>query len=169
MADYTETKKQAVDEDGGGLQACGLSSETLRHATQDTWSTGVLGRDSLWGGGFSLRPLGQAITPQGFGHGGLGGHIAFGDPLRSLGFGFTMNRCVTPGLDGARAPGRELALKVYEAVAALDGDTELAEAVREAGCRGEVIAGTVGAATPLVATVASEKNGQTSSGKVSKI
>ena len=42
--------------------------------------------------------------PGTFGHGGLGGHISFGDAAAKMGFAYTMNLCV----GGARAPGPRL-------------------------------------------------------------
>eukprot|EP00927_Polykrikos_kofoidii_P066143 TRINITY_DN61796_c0_g1_i1.p1 TRINITY_DN61796_c0_g1~~TRINITY_DN61796_c0_g1_i1.p1 ORF type:complete len:499 (+),score=68.85 TRINITY_DN61796_c0_g1_i1:68-1498(+) len=132
LVDGLPEKSQGGNSCSGGAARAGRVSSysggdivdpaVLENATQNVWSRGVFGPGSSWGGGFTLQPLGEGRAPRSFGHNGLGGHITFGDPDRRLGFGFTLNRCVTT--KGSRSPGNELVQKVYEALAARDGRVE---------------------------------------------
>ena len=54
------------------------------------------------------KPLGD-LTPNGFGHSGLGGHLSFADPDRGLSLGYTMNKCMA----SKHWPGIDLAKEVY--------------------------------------------------------
>lgn len=48
-------------------------------------------------------------------------HISFADPDRNLACGYAMNKCVTPGLGGARSPGYELVNEVYRVLEMEEG------------------------------------------------
>jgi CubicO group peptidase (beta-lactamase class C family) len=71
-----------------------LSKATLSAATEECTRLG----GQAYGLGFSLNAQGSNTVPGQplgtFGHGGLGGHISFGDPAAKMGFSYTMNLCV---------------------------------------------------------------------------
>jgi CubicO group peptidase (beta-lactamase class C family) len=100
----------AQDKADGGARV--LSKETIDAATTKV--------SNLFGGGyglgFNLTSSGASVPgqqPGTFGHGGLGGHLSFGDPAAKMGFAYTMNLCV----GGARAPGPRLQKLAYECLA----------------------------------------------------
>ena len=76
-----------------------FSPTLLRALTEEQWSgTDALGLHNRMGRGFRLSndysPFNHG--PRAFGHSGIGGALAFGDPDQGLGFGFVTNR-LAPG------------------------------------------------------------------------
>jgi CubicO group peptidase (beta-lactamase class C family) len=113
-----------------------IGRRALDRAThQEVWAENTF-PGSKFGGGFVKQVLGSTRAPQSFGHGGLGGHVSFADPEHELGFGYTMNKCVMAGRDGARALGQELALAVYECLKGTAEGDEEARLVTLAGTQG---------------------------------
>ena len=100
----------AQDKADGGARI--LSKETIDAAT--TKVSDLFG--GAYGLGFNLTSSGATVPgqqPGTFGHGGLGGHISFGDTAAKMGFAYTMNLCV----GGSRAPGPRLQKLAYECLA----------------------------------------------------
>ena len=102
------------------------AARILSKKTIDAATTKV---SDLFGGGyglgFNLTSSGATVPgqqPGTFGHGGLGGHISFGDTAAKMGFAYTMNLCV----GGKWAPGPRLQKLAYECLAKADLD-ELAQ------------------------------------------
>lgn len=79
---------------GGTLDGVELvSPEGLRHCTTPTNRPGdvdeTLRMPVRWGTGWHMGGMGQGSTVHTFGHGGMGGQVAFADPGRELAFAFT--------------------------------------------------------------------------------
>jgi CubicO group peptidase (beta-lactamase class C family) len=88
---------------GGGLHGVQLLNQALlAEALTEQWQqTDALGMPCRMSMGFMLRN--DALTPyndnpRAFGHLGLGGALAFGDPDAKLGFSFGGNRMATVGM-----------------------------------------------------------------------
>ncbi len=90
-----------------GLLATGggdlVSPETIDHFTKERvrGADAVLIMETRYGLGYArptkLLPMGP--NDEAFGHGGLGGSVAFGDPVAGIGFAYTPNQLLFPRLD----------------------------------------------------------------------
>lgn len=88
-----------------------IKTETLRLATEEH---AKLFGNQPQGLGFQLKLMGNKRAPYAFGHPGLGGNQAFGDPEEDLGFGYVRNRCIGAGQGGERDYAKELADACYD-------------------------------------------------------
>lgn len=79
-------------------QLAGKPTATPVPIKTETMQNACKAHTSLFGGpqglGFQLRLMGKKHGDHVFGHPGLGGNQAFGDPEQDLGFGYVRNRCI---------------------------------------------------------------------------
>ncbi|WP_176599207.1 MULTISPECIES: serine hydrolase domain-containing protein [Sphingobium] len=98
-----------------------ISPSALKQATRER----VAGIDQCFGGvnryaaGFSLNVGTMGSNPASFGHAGFGGSMAFADPTRRLGVGYTTNQMLNPDWQAADPRLTSLLRALYKAEAVI--------------------------------------------------
>lgn len=112
-------------------QLNGKATSTPVPIAREILQTACSEQAKLFGGpqglGFQLRLMGKKGSDRVFGHPGLGGNQAFGDPDRDLGFGYVRNRAIGFVKGVERNYAKELADACYDCLEAYKGGAQKAK------------------------------------------